>query len=82
MGSAFTVTFRFLPLCDSFGTQYCSGSREAVAILIAGLKRLEYRGYDSAGVALITNDNPPKLRVVKKQVRPLEAVRPLFCILS
>lgn len=32
------------------------GPREAYPILINGLKRLEYRGYDSAGVALI-NDN-------------------------
>lgn len=32
------------------------GSRNAFPILIKGLKRLEYRGYDSAGVALI-NDN-------------------------
>lgn len=30
------------------------GYREACPILIKGLKRLEYRGYDSAGVALIT----------------------------
>lgn len=29
------------------------GAREAYPILIKGLKRLEYRGYDSAGVALI-----------------------------
>ena len=32
------------------------GSQNAFPILIKGLKRLEYRGYDSAGVALI-NDN-------------------------
>lgn len=32
------------------------GGRDAYPILIKGLKRLEYRGYDSAGVALI-NDN-------------------------
>ena len=31
------------------------GKREAYPILIKGLKRLEYRGYDSAGVALISN---------------------------
>lgn len=31
------------------------GSREAYPILIKGLKRLEYRGYDSAGVALMTD---------------------------
>src|SRR5580765_2392007 len=29
------------------------GSREAVPILLSGLRRLEYRGYDSAGVALL-----------------------------
>ena len=32
------------------------GNKEAFPILIKGLRRLEYRGYDSAGVALI-NDN-------------------------
>lgn len=31
--------------------------REVSAILIEGLKRLEYRGYDSAGVAIINRDN-------------------------
>ena len=29
------------------------GRQEAYPILIEGLKRLEYRGYDSAGVALL-----------------------------
>ena len=29
--------------------------RNITPILIEGLKRLEYRGYDSAGVALLTN---------------------------
>jgi len=32
------------------------GSREAYPVLIKGLKRLEYRGYDSAGVALLNGD--------------------------
>jgi len=32
------------------------GKREAYPILIKGLHRLEYRGYDSAGVAMISND--------------------------
>ena len=32
------------------------GKGEAYPALIKGLKRLEYRGYDSAGVALISND--------------------------
>lgn len=38
------------------------GSKEAYPILINGLKRLEYRGYDSAGVALLNNS----LNVYKK----------------
>ena len=32
------------------------GKKDAYPILIKGLRRLEYRGYDSAGVALINND--------------------------
>ena len=33
------------------------GTKEAFPILIKGLRRLEYRGYDSAGVALINDDD-------------------------
>ena len=33
------------------------GKREAYPILINGLHRLEYRGYDSAGVALLDGDS-------------------------
>lgn len=40
------------------------GNKQAYPILIKGLKRLEYRGYDSAGVALINNGT---LNVYKKQ---------------
>lgn len=40
------------------------GSREAYPILIKGLRRLEYRGYDSAGVALLNEGN---LSVYKKE---------------
>ncbi|RMD87992.1 MAG: glutamine--fructose-6-phosphate transaminase (isomerizing) [Calditrichaeota bacterium] len=39
------------------------GSKEAVPILLEGLKRLEYRGYDSAGIAVISNGS----LVVEKQ---------------
>jgi glucosamine--fructose-6-phosphate aminotransferase (isomerizing) len=31
-----------------------AGAREATAVLVSGLRRLEYRGYDSAGVAIIS----------------------------
>ena len=33
------------------------GKKEAYPILINGLKRLEYRGYDSAGVAMLNAKN-------------------------
>lgn len=48
------------------------GKREAFPILIKGLKRLEYRGYDSAGIALLNGD----LTVYKKagKVSELEKV--------
>ncbi len=39
------------------------GNKQAYDIVIKGLKRLEYRGYDSAGVALLNGD----MRVYKKQ---------------
>ena len=29
------------------------GEKEAYPILVSGLKRLEYRGYDSAGISLL-----------------------------
>ena len=32
------------------------GKKQAYPILIKGLQRLEYRGYDSAGVALLNGD--------------------------
>ncbi|MGE0432802.1 MAG: glutamine--fructose-6-phosphate transaminase (isomerizing) [Planctomycetota bacterium] len=34
-----------------------TGHRDALPILLNGLKTLEYRGYDSAGVALVTNEH-------------------------
>ncbi|MCL1999600.1 MAG: glutamine--fructose-6-phosphate transaminase (isomerizing) [Turicibacter sp.] len=39
------------------------GKREAQNILIAGIRRLEYRGYDSAGIALVDNG----VNVIKSQ---------------
>jgi glucosamine--fructose-6-phosphate aminotransferase (isomerizing) len=47
------------------------GYREAWPIVLKGLKRLEYRGYDSAGIALINNEG---LNIFKKagKVQELE----------
>lgn len=42
------------------------GSRPAIGILVEGLKRLEYRGYDSAGVAVI---HRKRLKVTKRAGR-------------
>ena len=39
-------------------------TKEAYPIIIKGLKRLEYRGYDSAGIALLNNG---QLSLYKKQ---------------
>ncbi|MDE3236644.1 MAG: glutamine--fructose-6-phosphate transaminase (isomerizing) [Bacteroidota bacterium] len=44
------------------------GHREAYPVILKGLKRLEYRGYDSAGVALINNG----LNVYKKKGKVAE----------
>ena len=42
------------------------GRRDAAPILIEGLKRLEYRGYDSAGIALLSGSD---MQVLKKKGR-------------
>lgn len=49
------------------------GKRNAYPVLIKGLKRLEYRGYDSAGVAIITDSNELKVYKTKGKVADLEA---------
>lgn len=45
------------------------GNEEAYPILIKGLKRLEYRGYDSSGVAIIENG---EIKLYKKQGKVAE----------
>ena len=50
------------------------GKRDAFPILITGLKRLEYRGYDSAGVALRNNGHIN----VEKQVGKIAALEQLI----
>lgn len=48
------------------------GFREAYPILIKGLHRLEYRGYDSAGVAIMNKENKLSVYKAKGRVRDLE----------
>ena len=47
-----------------FGIVAYVGNREAYPLILKGLKRLEYRGYDSSGVALLENG---KLNIYKKK---------------
>ena len=39
-----------------------AGSRDATSVLISGLRRLEYRGYDSAGVAVLAGNHTVVVR--------------------
>ena len=44
-----------------------TGNEPAKDIIIGGLERLEYRGYDSAGLALLSND---QIQVRKRTGKP------------
>ena len=54
------------------------GNRDVIPVLINGLKRLEYRGYDSAGIALFNNG----IKVFKcsGKIRKLEQILPLNAV--
>lgn len=56
------------------------GSNGAYEILIQGLKRLEYRGYDSAGVALVTPAGDLNVHKSQGKVANLEQVAAAGCI--
>ena len=48
------------------------GTHRAVPIILEGLKRLEYRGYDSAGLAVYCDDETLAIRRAKGKLRNLE----------
>ncbi len=48
------------------------GTRKAVPIILEGLKRLEYRGYDSAGIAVYCDDETLGIRRASGKLRNLE----------
>ena len=48
------------------------GNEQAYPVLIKGLKRLEYRGYDSAGVAMINDNGDLNVYKTKGKVADLE----------
>ena len=49
------------------------GHRPVVPVLLEGLQRLEYRGYDSAGIAVGDSGNPIQVRRASGKLRNLEA---------
>ena len=48
------------------------GNKNAQNFLISGLKRLEYRGYDSAGIVTLSADGEPTLLLAKGKIANLE----------
>ena len=47
------------------------GKRTAQDVLINGLKRLEYRGYDSSGIATLDDDDNPHLALYQRGSAPV-----------
>ena len=62
------------------GIVAAAARREVSEILLEGLRRLEYRGYDSAGMSLIDNDSTLQLHKYSGKVQALEdanALKPI-----
>src|SRR6202163_4088876 len=50
------------------------GPKKVVPVIIEGLRKLEYRGYDSAGIAVVTKDGKLEVRRASGKLRNLEEV--------
>ncbi len=50
------------------------GPKKVVPVVIEGLRKLEYRGYDSAGIAVVTEDGKLEIRRAPGKLRKLEEV--------
>src|SRR4051794_10165602 len=48
------------------------GNKQVVPLIIDGLRKLEYRGYDSAGIAVVDGDHHMELRRAEGKLRNLE----------
>ena len=59
------------------GIVAAAARREVSEILLEGLRRLEYRGYDSAGMSLIDNESTLQLHKYSGKVQALEDVNAL-----
>ncbi|MEM6302514.1 MAG: glutamine--fructose-6-phosphate transaminase (isomerizing) [Pseudomonadota bacterium] len=64
------------------GIVAATARREVSEILLEGLRRLEYRGYDSAGMALIDNEDQLQLHKYQGKVAALEEAQRLNPILG
>ena len=49
------------------GIVAATAARDVVPVLIAGLKALEYRGYDSAGISVLENGRLARVRAAGKE---------------
>ena len=49
-----------------------TGNKEAAPILLDGLSKLEYRGYDSAGIAVRNGDAEPEIVKAKGKLKVLK----------
>ncbi len=50
------------------------GDKQVVGVIVEGLRKLEYRGYDSAGIAVIDEDKHMEIRRAEGKLRNLEDV--------
>ena len=50
------------------------GPKKVVPVIVEGLRKLEYRGYDSAGIAVVTQDGKLEIRRAPGKLRNLEEV--------
>ncbi len=64
------------------GIVAAAARREVSEILLEGLRRLEYRGYDSAGIAVVDNDSNLQLHKQLGRVSELEKAQALSPILG
>jgi glucosamine--fructose-6-phosphate aminotransferase (isomerizing) len=48
------------------------GTKAVVPLILDGLKRLEYRGYDSAGIAVVQKDGKLEIRRAPGKLHNLE----------
>ena len=51
-----------------------AGKKEALPVLLDGLERLEYRGYDSAGVAVVSSDGDLQVKKSKGRLAVLREI--------